>query len=107
MEMRLFLDFVAVAGTLFSCAFWIASNSLYKDAINQIRENRKEMSMKNENDMMVVFGKLQKAIDRNTVRVGVCEARLQYLEGTKNDKKHSSFIEDIGTAFDSTDFEQK
>jgi hypothetical protein len=104
MTLNIILDTVAIASCLFSFAFWIASNYLYKDVIAQVKEIRNEVSFKTESQITTVFNRMQRSIDKIFSRVSTFEARLEYLEETQTDKLHSDFVEKISNALENSDF---
>ncbi len=104
MKLNVILDVVAIASCLFSAAFWIASNYLYKDITNQMREIRNEFSFKSESQIATAFNKSQRSIDKIFSRVSTFEARLEYLEETQTDRTHSGFVEKISNALENSDF---
>lgn len=104
MDFRLILDIAAIASCVFSIAFWIASNQLYNDVVNQVKDLRSEVSFKTETQIVGVFNRLQRSIDKLFSRVSTFEARLEYLEETQTDKTHSEFVEKISNALENSDF---
>ena len=104
MDMKLVLDIVAITSSLFSVAFWLASNYLYKDVIRESKEFKADMLLLFEKQEIGILSRIERQIQKNITRISTSESRLKYLENLLvKDPSYNAFLDKMGDLFEDTD----
>ncbi|MGB8686060.1 MAG: hypothetical protein WCD53_01780 [Microcoleus sp.] len=105
MDIRYFLDIIAIISGIASLMFWISSKHIYRDIFNEVEEIRKDMILLFENQEVNIVSRIERQIQRNIARISTSESRLEYLEKViVKDENYSAFINKLGDLLEDSDF---
>lgn len=105
MDIRYFLDLIAIISGIASFMFWLSSKHIYRDIFSEVEEIRKDMILLFENQEINIISRIERQIQRNIARISTSESRLEYLEKViVKDENYSAFINKLGGLLEDSDF---
>ena len=105
MDIKYFLDIIAIISGISSLVFWISSKHIYRDIFNEVEEIRKDMVLLFENQEINIISRIERQIQRNIARISTSESRLEYLEKViVKDENYVAFINKLGGLLEDSDF---
>jgi hypothetical protein len=95
------LDYIAIISGIASLVFWISSNQVYRDILENSRAIKGDM----DKQEVYILSRIGKQIQHIVTRISASESRLEYLEKViVKDEGYSAFVDKLGNLLEDSDF---